>query len=120
MNGDENTATTNADKSTEQEKEKKRGDTKPNGAAAEEPANGDNKKENAKKETAGEGKSGSKRKLDEDSEKPADPDAEEASKEVGGDKDELEDAPGDIAEGEIRARKRTKTAEGDEKAAEEK
>lgn len=115
MDGTEDAANDGVDE-PQQETEEKDDSAKSNGATAEAPANVDKSKEGAEKVPAEEGKSGAKRRLGEDNEKPTDPVAEEASKEVGGYEDELEDVPGDATEGEGRARKRTKTAEEGKKA----
>ena len=114
LDGTENAANDGVDKS--QQETEKDDSAKSNDAAAEAPSNGDKNEESAEKAPAEEGKSGAKRKLGEDNEKAADPVVKEASKEVGGYEDELEDVPGDATEGEGRARKRTKTTEEGKKA----
>ena len=115
LDEDEGKKDENAKKDGEQDSDgAKHNGTAPGASSNEEP-NGE-EKQSAEAEPAREGKSGAKRKLGEDGEKSAEPVEEEASKEVGGYEDDLEDAPEGPADGEVHARKRTKTAEEGETA----
>ncbi|EPS99400.1 hypothetical protein FOMPIDRAFT_1050677 [Fomitopsis schrenkii] len=121
LDGDENATNDGVDESTTKDGEGKCDDVKPNNSAPKASVESKDAKESVPKEPAVEGKSGSKRKLGQDSEKPTDTEAEEASKEVGGYEDESEDVSGDatVEEEPGRSRKRTKTAEEGEKSQDE-